>query len=118
MDIMNITFIGKVKDQPQIQQEGDIKKAFLTLLVATDRIKGANDQWVDKVTEVPIFAVDKQADVIAQHVVAGQELKIDCVYENTPAEWGRWTLRAQFVKLGYKPKAAAGKGGGVGLPPA
>lgn len=109
--------MGKVKEPPQVQAEGDSKKVFFTLLVSTERVKGANDQWVDKVTEVPIFAVDKQADVIAQHVVAGQELMVQCVYENTPENWGRWVLRAQFVKLGWKPKAGGGKGGGAGLPP-
>ena len=114
MDYMNLTFIGKVKDQPQINAgDGGKKQAFLTLLVATDRVKGANDQWVDKVTEVPIFATDKVADTIEQNVVPGQELRIDAVYENTPEAWGRWTLKAKFVKLGWKPKGSGKPNTGI-----
>jgi hypothetical protein len=105
MDYMSMIFIGKVKEQPQIRTGEDGKKqAFLTLIVVTDRVKESNGQWVDKITEVPVFATDKQADTIEQYVVAGQELRLDCSYVNTPEEWKRWTIKVNFVKLGYKPK--------------
>jgi hypothetical protein len=108
---MQITFIGKVKEQPQISAGDGKKQAFLTLQVATERVKGANDQWVDKITEVPIFATDKQAETIEQFVVQGQELRIDCSYVNTPENWGHWKLKANFIKLGYKPKSSQTKTG-------
>ena len=116
MDYMSITFIGKVKEQPHFNVgEGGKKQAFLTLLVVTERVKNANDQWVDKTTEVPVFATDTVADIIEQKVVPGQEVRLDCSYVNTPEEWKRWTIKANFIKPGWKPKSTQPKAS-AGIP--
>jgi len=96
--------IGKVEAAPQISMNGDRKQAFFNFIV-NNRAPNASGQWVDNPVSVPVYAVDKKADLIEKYVVAGQELTVECQYMNWTADGQlQHAMKLLNVSFGFKPK--------------
>jgi len=104
MNLNKSLFIGKVEESPQIVEDQGVKRAFFTFVV-TDRVKGANGQWVDSPTKIPVFA-DHKAELIEKYVVADHQLLLECEYKNwMEGSTQRHIFRVLNVSFGFKPKA-------------
>jgi len=118
MDYSRSTFVGRVKGKPHIVAvEGGKKHAFLTLVV-NKRVLGANKQYVDQPTEIPLFA-DTKAELIEQYVVPGHELLVNCQYNAWTDDKGilQHTFVVQSVTFGFKPKQDGATGYSKSAPP-
>jgi single-stranded DNA-binding protein len=104
MDFNKTILIGKVKDKPTIFDQGGSTRASFILIV-NDRQPDANGQWVDNFIHVPVYALDKKAELVRDFIVAGQELTLDCRYINWVADQ---TQQHGFiinsVSFGFKPR--------------
>jgi hypothetical protein len=106
MDWNKSTFIGKVKNAPQISDNNGQKQALFKFTL-NDRAQGANGQWVDKPMDVDMFARDKKAELIEKYVVAGQELAVECKYMNWEVDGViRHAFQLLNVSFGFKPRNA------------
>ena len=120
MDFQKWIAIGKVEHKPPIAEANGRKQISFSLLV-NDRRPDANGQYSDHEMKVPMFAFDKNAELIDQYVVDGQELTIEAKYLNWEANGA---MQHGFVILGvsfgFKPKgsgnAQAPSGGASGPP--
>lgn len=116
MDYNKWVAVGKVEGTPQITMNGEKKQASINFMV-NDRAPGANGQWVDNLMRVPVYAMDKKADLVEKYVVAGQELLIECKYKswevNGSLQHGMILLNVIF---GFKPKGSAEAGAPAGGP--
>lgn len=108
MDFNKSIFIGKVKGAPQAMQGAQGEPQVQMTFVVNDRVQDANQQWVDRPMELPMFARGKKAEVIQKYVVDGQELTLECMYKNWRDQQGN--LQHAFiilnVALGFKPRTA------------
>lgn len=108
MDFNKWIAVGKVEGLPQITMNGDRKQASFNFII-NDRAPGANGQWVDQQMSVPVYAMDKKADLVEKYVVAGQELLVECKYKSWDAngtpQHGMILLNVIF---GFKPRDGAG----------
>jgi hypothetical protein len=118
MDANKMIEMGKVAGTPVISDNGGKKQAFFHLL-ANHRAPGANGQWVDNFCKLPVYALDKKADVIEKNVVDGQELYLEGRYQSW--DMGNGTLghgmiidAGGTISLGFKPRTDAQKAGGGG----
>ena len=103
MEFNEALFIGKVKGQLQVQESRG-KQVYFTLTV-NNRNQNENGQWVDNPIDVPIYAVDKKAELMEQYVVTGQELLIKARYIN----WDQNGTKQHIFQLlsvgfGFKPR--------------
>ena len=118
MDYNKWVVVGKVKGQPTITDHIG-KKQVAMILIVNDRSPNASGQWVDRLMNVPIYGFEKKAELIEQYVVPGQELLLECKYQNWESEGQK---HHGFIILnvifGFKPRVDNAAGGGAGQAPA
>lgn len=108
MDLNKWIAIGKIKGNPNLAEQGNVKQVTFNLVI-NNRAPDASGQWIDNFITVPCFARDKLAVAIANNCVDGHEVTVEGIYVSWNDGRGNsgHAMKILYISFGYKPRQDA-----------